>query len=199
MEPNSTSDLIDKIIKLKIANRDTIFNLNKKIDDLKDIVRQKDNQIQNLKTSNKFENVISERDRTIEDLLNENTSLKLEISKKTADLDEAQKEFDDQKTKGLCIIEKLKRENRNLEARVKQFRMSINDRVSEGDSKDYAVEKILDDKLMGKKRQYLVRWEGFESDDDSWQPAENLNCPEKIAVYEKNKKKTSKNGKNGKK
>lgn len=91
-----------------------------------------------------------------------------EITKMTADLDEAQKEFSDQKKRGLCIIEELKRENRNLKARRKQFRMSTNHNVSEGDSKDFAVEKILDDKLMGNKRQYYVRWEGFVSDDDSY-------------------------------
>lgn len=194
-ESNRTSELIDKIIGLKIANRDTIFSLNKQIDDLKEIVKQKDKQILNLQSSNKFEDVISERDHTIEVLHNENISLKLEISKITADLDEAQNEFNDQKKKGLCIIEELKRENRNLEARVKQFRMSINEKVSEDDSKDFAVEKILDDKLISKKRRYLVRWEGFNSEDDTWEPAENLNCPKKIAEYEKNKKKVSKNGK----
>lgn len=199
-ESNSTDKLVDKIIELKIVNRDKIFKLNEQIEHLKEIIKQKDNQIQKARTTNKVENIISERDRTIEDLRNENTSLKLQISKLTADLDDAQKEFSDQKTKGMCIIEELKRENRNLEARVKQFRMSINettkeDPVSEDDSKHFSVAKIMDDKLVGKKRRYLVRWEGFCSDDDSWEPADHLNCPKKIAEYEKNKKKSGKNSK----
>lgn len=191
-ESNSTVELIDKIIGLKIANRDTIFNLNKQIDDLKDVVKQKDNQILNLQKSNKLENDFSERDRTIEDLRSENTSLKMQMSKITADLEEMQKEFSGQKEKGLCIIEELKRENRNLKARVKQFRMSINETAVEDNSTAFAVEKILDDKILGKKRQYLVRWEGFDSNDDSWEPADNLDCPKKIAEYEKSKKKASK-------
>lgn len=42
------------------------------------------------------------------------------------------------------------------------------------DENKYEVEKILDSRRYRRKLQYLIRWKGYESDEDSWEPVENL-------------------------
>lgn len=38
----------------------------------------------------------------------------------------------------------------------------------------YNVEKILDKKKISGKVLYLVKWEGYTSDDNTWEPVSNL-------------------------
>uniref|UniRef100_A0A0W0GF46 Reverse transcriptase-rnase h-integrase n=1 Tax=Moniliophthora roreri TaxID=221103 RepID=A0A0W0GF46_MONRR len=38
----------------------------------------------------------------------------------------------------------------------------------------HLVEEVLDSRIYRKKLQYLVRWEGYGEEEDSWEPAENL-------------------------
>jgi len=63
-------------------------------------------------------------------------------------------------------------------------------REDEGEE-EYTVEKILDRRLGKKKRvEYLLKWEGYESDDNTWEPEEHLtNCVKLIALFEKTRAK----------
>jgi hypothetical protein len=47
----------------------------------------------------------------------------------------------------------------------------------------YEVEKILDRRLVGKQEQYLVKWQGYEHTDNTWEPVKNLNCPELLRTF----------------
>ena len=46
----------------------------------------------------------------------------------------------------------------------------------EGCSDDdiYTVERIVDKKKVGQKTHYLVKWEGYNSDQNTWEPLQNL-------------------------
>ncbi|EDN07175.1 hypothetical protein HCAG_03706 [Histoplasma mississippiense (nom. inval.)] len=50
---------------------------------------------------------------------------------------------------------------------------------------EYLVEGILDKRMHYNKVQYLVKWEGYPSSENSWEPLEHLeNAEEEIAKYE---------------
>ena len=49
--------------------------------------------------------------------------------------------------------------------------------VEEESSQDedvYEVEKILEKRLVGKRVQYLVKWEGYGIEQATWEPVSNL-------------------------
>jgi hypothetical protein len=51
---------------------------------------------------------------------------------------------------------------------------------------EYEVEAILDDKLLNKQKWYLVKWKGFPTEDNTWEPSYNLtNCSTLLQQYHK--------------
>ena len=48
----------------------------------------------------------------------------------------------------------------------------------------YKVESIRDSKVIRKKVYYLVHWKGYGSDNDTWEPGENLIEGGEEAVHE---------------
>ena len=48
---------------------------------------------------------------------------------------------------------------------------------------EYEVEKILDRRLVNRQEQFLIKWEGYEPTDNSWEPVENLSCPALLAEF----------------
>ena len=60
--------------------------------------------------------------------------------------------------------------------------------AEEEEERDYVVEKILQKKLDAKGRAlYLIKWEGFPSSDNTWEPIQNLvECDKKMQEFELN-------------
>lgn len=67
----------------------------------------------------------------------------------------------------------------------KPIKQSISHRSEEKMGDVYEVEKLLDHKKRGSKILYLVRWKGFDSDEDSWEPESNLRCRRILQAYRK--------------
>ena len=51
---------------------------------------------------------------------------------------------------------------------------------------EYEVEKIIDMKQMGRGRKtyYLVKWKGYPTSDNSWEPQENIHADELIKEFQ---------------
>ena len=54
---------------------------------------------------------------------------------------------------------------------------------------EYEVEKIIDMKQMGRRRKtyYLVKWKGYPTSDNSWEPQENIHVDELIKEFQSRK------------
>lgn len=49
------------------------------------------------------------------------------------------------------------------------------------ENEDYEVERIIDVCIhRNNKREFLIRWKGYSSKSDSWEPEENLDCNDLI-------------------
>ena len=62
------------------------------------------------------------------------------------------------------------------------------DTLPDEDEMPYEVENIVDHRRFTNPdgetvEQYLVHWKGYSSDENSWEPLENLNCPEKLEEF----------------
>jgi len=65
---------------------------------------------------------------------------------------------------------------------------------------EYTVEKILDKRIRGGKTEYLIKWEGYPDSENTWEPEDNLDCPDLISAFEektKQKKEEKKRKKRG--
>jgi len=48
---------------------------------------------------------------------------------------------------------------------------------------EWVVEEILDSRMVNRKLCYLMKWEGFGVEHNSWEPWDNVHAPELVADF----------------
>jgi chromobox protein 1 len=65
----------------------------------------------------------------------------------------------------------------------------VDEEEADEDEEEFVVEKVVDTRMKGGKREYLLKWKGYPDSENTWEPSENLDCPELIQAYEDRLKK----------
>ena len=68
----------------------------------------------------------------------------------------------------------------NLESPKHAMELDVNKSNSE---EDLEVKEILDVRTAGGHGEYKIRWKGYDSSEDTWEPILNLNCADKIDEF----------------
>ena len=65
--------------------------------------------------------------------------------------------------------------------------------VVEGEE-EFTIERIIEERKVGRGKQYLIRWKGYPELDNSWEPARELQETEALAKWEEEKRKGKQGG-----
>ncbi|XP_011183075.1 chromobox protein homolog 1 [Zeugodacus cucurbitae] len=53
---------------------------------------------------------------------------------------------------------------------------------------EYSVERIEDKRICNGRTEYFLKWKGYPRSENSWEPVENLDCPDLISAFEESLK-----------
>lgn len=161
-------NLVEKIVALKAENDKNLLALKK--------------------VEAGYSTLLSEKQKIEQIMLKNVTTLLEQKNHLESELSQAKRELNDVKTADNKIICDLKRERQQLLARIKQYQAGMGQqqsstKLNNESSQEYEVEAILKHKDTTNGRQFLIRWKGYDSSEDTWEGENNLKCPTVLNKY----------------
>lgn len=195
-ENQPTGSCLDELVSLRSKYNETYFELQKTKDTLESL--EKENVSIHDRYKQKETLLMSleiDKDNISKKLLESNCEIVM-LRKEIADandkirtlqanqktlLDENSVLLRTSKSKA-AEIDETKQQNRVLRARIDQIQQG--GQITKASHNDiYNVEEILNHKYVKKTRFFLVRWEGYDSSEDSWVKQSDLQCKEMLQTY----------------
>ncbi|KAH8275857.1 hypothetical protein KR018_012164 [Drosophila ironensis] len=59
---------------------------------------------------------------------------------------------------------------------------------------EFSVERVEDKRTVNGRIEYYLKWKGYPRSENTWEPVENLDCPDLIATYEESLASNKKDG-----
>ncbi|CAF0748289.1 unnamed protein product [Adineta ricciae] len=78
-----------------------------------------------------------------------------------------------------------------LSSRKRRRESKYKNNVNDNSEHEYQVEAIVDKRVRGRKIEYLLKWQGYSSADNTWEDVSRLNCPDLIREFEERSKVTN--------
>lgn len=169
-------------IKLRSEQQKTFIELQQYHEDLDALKIKSDKQQKQLSEQQNINNSLAGKVATLDIALKSSENAIASLNH----------QLEDEKKKSLD----LNRQNKTLNARIKQINQAQDQAAlqrknsldhdldrDEIEPSIYEVEKIIGHKMKGQKRYFRIRWCGYQKNDDTWEPEENLTCPSILKEY----------------
>lgn len=62
------------------------------------------------------------------------------------------------------------------------------DTDSDLEEEAFIVERVVDKRVRAGKTEFLLKWKGYQEKENTWEPEDNLDCPDLIQAFETSKK-----------
>lgn len=205
--------IIKELMAVKTESQNVFFNFKKSEEALKSVtlqaaltqgkledIRHENADLRNnLEISQLKESNLAKECHAVQNKLTvlrrENSDLRnnLKISQlKESDLAKECQSAQEKDKKGQETISNLISKNKNLAAQIKQLKsghgLQRDDRDKKLSTKDgniFDVEKIMRHRIRNGKISYFVQWENFSSDQNTWEPEQNLYGTDILTIYKK--------------
>ncbi|XP_061838465.1 chromobox protein homolog 3a [Nerophis lumbriciformis] len=92
-----------------------------------------------------------------------------------------------------CFYPNFKEHSMGKKQNTKSRKDSQGGQGGQEEPEEFVVEKVLDQRIANGKVEFFLKWKGFTEADNTWEPEDNLDCPELINGFLESQKNITEN------